>query len=154
MEVNLRKAEPDDAASISILFSSTIRAINSKDYDPHQIKVWSEVPDSGRWVKKISEQYFVLAEENVLLGFASLADDGLVDFFFVHKDYQGRKIGTTLMNEIEKIAKQKNINRLYAEVSITARPFFESRGFKLIKVFIKVFKETEFIDNLMEKNLT
>lgn len=154
MELKFRQPGIDRAKAITDLFSSTIKAVNSADYNPHQIMIWSSGNDISVWRKKISEQYFITAEhEGKLVGFASLAIDGLVDMFFVHKDFQRKGIGSQLLKEIEKNAIRLNIKRLYAEVSITAKPFFESQGFKLIKVFIKTFKETEFEDNLMEKYL-
>jgi len=158
MEIKLRQATVYDVNSISDLFSSTIKAINSRDYNPHQIEIWSEVSDPSKWFNKISEHYYAVAESNEnfnvqLVGFASLAPDGLVDFFFVHKDHQRKGIGNLLIRNIELNAIKQNIKKLYSEVSITARPFFEAMGFMLVKVFTKVYRETEFIDNLMEKHL-
>ncbi len=151
-EIKIRRAGLDRVKEVTELFTSTIRSINSKDYGPVQIEVWSTVTDMSGWRKRLSEQYFITADENgVIVGFASLTIEGLVDLFFVHKDHQRKKIGTLLMNEIERYARILNINKLFAEVSITALPFFEAKGFKLVKVFVKVHKETEFIDNLMEK---
>ena len=154
MEIKLRQATVHDVNSISDLFSSTIKAINSNDYNPQQIAIWSEVKDNSKWIQKISEQYYVVAQSaGQLVGFASLAPDGLVDYFFVHKDHQRKGIGNLLIKDIEENAGMQKLQRLYSEVSITARPFFEAMGFKLVKVFIKVYRETEFIDNLMEKYL-
>ncbi|MFW2570000.1 hypothetical protein [Legionella sp. 29fVS95] len=36
-------------------------------------------------------------------------------------------------NEIFKKANDLNLKRVFAEVSITAKPFFEAKGFKVIK---------------------
>lgn len=153
-EIKIRRAGIDRVKEITELFTSTIQSVNSKDYDPVQIDVWSTVSDMSVWRKRISEQYFITADQNgVIVGFASLSIEGLVDLFFVHKDHQRKKIGALLMNEIERYAGVLNIRRLFAEVSITARPFFEAKGFILVKVFVKVHKGTEFIDNLMEKYL-
>ena len=48
---------------------------------------------------------------------------------FVHKDFQGKGIATILLNEIERYATATGIIRITSEVSLTARPFFEQRGY-------------------------
>ena len=37
------------------------------------------------------------------------------------------------MEAIEHESKEKNIKKIYANVSITAKSFFESKGFKVVK---------------------
>ena len=48
---------------------------------------------------------------------------------FVHKDFQGKGIATALLNEIERHAIATGVTRITSEVSLTARPFFEKRGY-------------------------
>ena len=48
---------------------------------------------------------------------------------FIHKDFQGKGIATILLNEIERYATARGIMRITSEVSLTARPFFEKRGY-------------------------
>ena len=52
---------------------------------------------------------------------------------FVHKDFQGKGVATVLLNEIERYATAVGIKRIMSEVSLTARPFFEKRGFVVEK---------------------
>lgn len=51
------------------------------------------------------------------------------DHLFVHSDYQGKGIATAICSQLES-AVQENI---IAHVSITARPFFEKRGYRMVK---------------------
>ena len=48
---------------------------------------------------------------------------------FVHQDFQGKGIATMLLEEIERYAIITGIMRITSEVSLTARPFFEKRGY-------------------------
>ena len=48
---------------------------------------------------------------------------------FVHKDFQGKGIATMLLEEIERYAITSGIMRITSEVSLTARPFFEKKGY-------------------------
>jgi N-acetylglutamate synthase-like GNAT family acetyltransferase len=62
-----------------------------------------------------------------------LDPDGHIDCFYVHKDYQRRKIGQQMLDRLTRNAKGMGICRLYSEVSVTAVPFFEKNGFRMIR---------------------
>ena len=52
-----------------------------------------------------------------------------IDILFVHKDYQGKGIATAICDRLEKAVQ----NKVITNASITARAFFEKRGYKVIK---------------------
>ena len=58
-----------------------------------------------------------------------LKDISRLHSMFVHTDFQGKGIATILLNEIERYATATGIIRITSEVSLTARPFFEQRGY-------------------------
>ena len=60
--------------------------------------------------------------------FTILYKSGCLDFLYVHKNFQRQKIATALCNELEK---GFPVIKTYA--SVTAKPFFEKRGYKVIK---------------------
>lgn len=49
--------------------------------------------------------------------------------FYGHKDYQRKGVGRALFAAVEAKAGELGLRRLYAEVSITAKPFILSKGF-------------------------
>ena len=55
--------------------------------------------------------------------------DGHVDRFSAHAGHQGRGIGAALMRAVAEDAERIGVTRLLAEVSTTARPFFQCHGF-------------------------
>lgn len=55
------------------------------------------------------------------------------------------------MNEVVKIANDLDIKRVFAEVSITAKPFFESKGFKVVKQQVVNIRGVELTNFIMEK---
>lgn len=128
----IRVAGLADIKQLSELFENTISNINSKDYPDEEIIDWVSCgKDPLRWKELITALYFIVAEttDNQIVGFSSVSDDGYLHSMFVHKDFQNRGVATALYKEIEKFAFGKNIRTLTSEVSITARPFFERRGF-------------------------
>ena len=72
-------------------------------------------------------------EEGVIVGFGSVNDDGYMHTLFVHKDFQHQGVATSLYKHLEAYARERGAKRLTSEVSITAKPFFEKRGYKVVK---------------------
>ena len=68
-----------------------------------------------------------------MLGFSSMNGKGYLHSLFVHKNQQGKGIATQLLFEVERIAKQYGATEITSEVSLTARPFFEKKGYKVVK---------------------
>jgi len=131
MQLKLRLAKADDVDSIMNLFMETILQINNKDYNLEQIQAWAAAgKKKSRWLKKIKKQYFLLAvSRKKLVGFASLSQDGCLDYLYVHKDYQSRGIAQKMVTHLFEVAQQSNLKEIKSAVSITARPFFEKQGF-------------------------
>ena len=59
--------------------------------------------------------------------------EGYLHSMFVHKDWQGKGVATLLLSEVEKMARGYGVPRISAEVSITARPFFEKHGYGVVR---------------------
>lgn len=120
-----------DASQIAQLFHDTVRYVNIRDYSESQVQAWA--PDNIHfrdWQKVCSEKHTFIAEENgKITGFAELDKDGHIDCFYCHKNYQRKGIGQLLFQSLEKKAQNLGLKKLYAEVSITAKPFFHKIGF-------------------------
>ncbi len=51
----------------------------------------------------------------------------------LHKDFQRKGIATLLLSEVEQIAEQYGVTQITSEVSLTARTFFEKKGYEVVK---------------------
>ena len=160
--IKIRRAAANDIDEIKKLYYDTVTTVNAKDYDENQIKAWikpfletdTTTKDKRKFADKIIEQYFIVAMiDNIIGGFASLEDNGYLDFMYVHKDYQRQGIAKALLTELENYAHEKNIEELDAVVSITARGFFEKYGFVKIREDIVEVRGAIFHDNIMVKKL-
>lgn len=109
--------------------------MNLKDYTPAQLDAWaSKNINNDKWNKSLSENYTIVVEsDGVIIGFGDLDDKGYFNRLFVHKNFQRRGIARLIECEIEKYAKAKNITLITTEASITAKPFFEQCGYRVIK---------------------
>lgn len=150
----LRAYRHDDKRQLQQLFFDTVHKVNARDYSPDQLDAWAPLePDRESWARLDDQFCFVVELQKMPVGFASLTREGLLDFLFVHKDFQGRGIATALLQQVERLAKKKGIERLQTESSLTARGFFEKNGFVLLSENKKLLHGQEFANFSMEKSL-
>jgi len=154
-EVKIRKGTVDDLKEIKQLFVETISSVCKHDYNSEQIEIWtSSTEDQNRWSNIILNQLVLIAIfERHIVGFATLMDSNHIDLFYVHKDYQGKKIAGMLYAEIEKEALREKQKVLSSNVSITAKHFFKRMGFKVIKRQTVLRKKVKFTNYKMKKEL-
>lgn len=132
----IKSYEKQDATYLASIYFNIIHNINAKDYSSEQINAWAPITslETEGWVKKWEKILPIVAVLNQqVVGFAEFKNNGYIDCFYCHYEYQGCGIGTALMSEIEDKARKSNIKRIFAEVSITAKPFFEAKGFNVVK---------------------
>ena len=131
--MRIREATVNDLKELQELYRGTITIVNRKDYTLEQIEAWASTANrTESLTRKIIEQHFYVAEENnQIAGFASLENSGHLDMMYVHKDFQNKGIATHLLNRILDKARLMGLTIIDTDASITARPFFEKRGFKL-----------------------
>lgn len=132
--MNFRIATIQDLKEMQQLYVETIQSVCRQDYNQEQINAWtSSVENTARWLDIIQNQWVLLAEINHDLGgYGTLKEGGYIDLFYVHKDFQRLGIAGKLLFRLEREALKSQAERLTADVSITAKPFFEKNGFQVI----------------------
>ena len=128
----IRAALQSDAVELKKLFQNTVLAINRRDYSQAEVEDWASCGDDLSNIENmIKTHYFIVAvnQQSEIVGFSSITSQGYLHSMFVHKDFQGEGIATMLLNEIEQYAITNGIMRITSEVSLTARPFFEKKGY-------------------------
>ena len=130
--ITIREALAEDLDAILNLFVESIEATCSVDYSPAQIKAWTaSVQDRSKWFDRLTKQYFVVAEAlGYLLGFASMENDNYVDLMYVNHKFQGQGVAKGLLHHLLECTTESKIT---THASITAKPFFERNGFKVVK---------------------
>jgi N-acetylglutamate synthase-like GNAT family acetyltransferase len=153
MEITLRKAQLTDVEAIRQLFFETITEVNSRDYSPDQISIWSaSAGHSLKWMERVIKHYFIVAvAQKKIVGFAALTGSGDFDCLYVHKDFQRNGVGQLLLNHIEQEATKRALSLITSDVSITAKPFFQRNGYEQVKINRKKRNGMVFITYAMEK---
>ncbi len=151
----IRNYRAGDAPEIVRLFFETIRSVNRADYSEAQVEAWApNVPDPQEWhVRMAGRQTLVSELGDEVVGFAELEDDGHLDMLYVRKDALGRGVGQRLYEAVERKARSQGLGRIFTEASVTAKPFFERRGFRIVREQIVVVRGVGMTNFVMEKDL-
>ncbi|MEH1804027.1 GNAT family N-acetyltransferase [Nostoc sp.] len=149
----IRIYEIADTKEIMKLFYDTIHEVNIRDYTEEQVAAWAPANmDIEVWIKNLGSKFTYVAEEDKIIGFGELEANGHIDRFYCHKDFQRKGVGKKILEQIELKAKSLGVEKLFTEASITAKPFFESQGFIVIKKQEVERRGQKLINFVMEKD--
>lgn len=127
----IREYQPSDCKELAELFYNTVHTINAKDYTKEQLDAWATGKiNLENWDQSFQEHYSIVAVDNsIIVGFGDMDKTGYLDRLFVHADYQRKGVATAICNRLEQAAQGKVVTHS----SITAKAFFEKRGYKIIE---------------------
>ena len=128
----LRKYAKTDCAELAELFYDTVHTVNAKDYTREQLDAWAtgEI-NLEEWDESFQAHLTVVAEmDGKIVGFGDMDKTGYLDRLYVHKDYQRRGVATAICDALEQNTKAAEF---ITHASITARPFFEKRGYTVVR---------------------
>ena len=148
----LRSFRPADAPALRRLFYDTVHAVCAADYTPAQLDAWAPADyDAAAWETSLRSRTTLAAEEDGrLLGFGNIGPDGYLDLLYVRKDRQHQGIATVLCDFLETLYP---VDRVTVHASITARPFFEARGYRVLRAQ-QVERRGQLLTNyVMEKEM-
>lgn len=131
--MRIRAYQPADCRALTELFYETVHTVTVRDYTAAQRDAWATGQvDLAAWDASLQAHVSLVVEEDgVLIGFADLdAATGYLDRLYVHKDYQRQGIATALCDALEQATAA---DTLTTHASITARPFFEQRGYRVVR---------------------
>lgn len=135
MAVVIRPFQIGDEDALRELFFQSIHQSCQADYSSAQLAAWAPKDyDTALWKQRIGKiNPFIATLDKHIAGYADLQLDGYIDHFFCHPQFRGRGVAKALMAAILSKAQQLSYPRLYSQVSITAKPFFEYSGFQAVR---------------------
>jgi putative acetyltransferase len=156
-EISTREYRPDDIQALANIYFNTIHKINIQHYTEEQVDVWapkSSVENTEGWAKKFPRtKPIIAAVGDDIVGFAEFEPNGHIDCFYCHHEWIQKGVGSALMREILQRAKDNHIDLIFSEVSITAKPFFEKWGFRIVNQQTIVRKGVELTNFKMERTV-
>ena len=133
--MNIRKYHSEDWQEVVKLFYETVHSVNSADYTEKQLDAW--VPKNMNLPElenRLLNNYTVVTENNgIIVGFGNVNGTGYFDCLYTHKDYQRRGVASLIADDIEKYFYNQGVQIITTDSSITAKPFFEKRGYLVLQ---------------------
>ncbi|OPH52009.1 acetyltransferase [Paenibacillus ferrarius] len=156
--MDIRKFRDTDINQIVSLFYETVHSVNKRDYSQEQLDAWAPKDEVtlklNTWKDSLSHNVTYVAEiEGEIVGFSDITQYGHLDRLFIHKDYQGQGIASALVNMLEFEARGLGLIEIDTEASITAKPFFERHGYRMIQSQVVERKGVKLVNFKMVKNL-
>lgn len=154
--MDIQPYSADKAKEVAELFHQSVHAIAPSLYTLEQKEAWAPTPvDYERWSQrlKVKQPYLALIE-NCVVGFIELEADGHIDCTYTHPNFQGRGVASALYEHLLAEARARNVKRLYVEASLVAKPFFEHRGFSMVKKNEVQRNGVSLVNFLMERYLS
>lgn len=151
-EIKIHPAHLDDGKQIGQIIYDTVRSINRKDYSQQQVEAWAPDP----FIFSTYEESFAYVAElrGLIVGFGNLTSSGYLHRFYVHKDFQGQRIGSLLLKFLEDKAQSLGLKKITTEASITAKPFFLAKGWFVEEQKTKIWRDVSFINYKMCKKIS
>jgi len=122
----------EESAVWEVYFAATRKSI-ARDYHADLIDRWApHNQDMSQWAVRLAQKNpFVAIVNEEIVGMAEIEPDGFIDYFYVHPTWQSRGVGKALLVALESEAAKLGVSVISADVSITAKGFFLSRGFRV-----------------------
>jgi len=116
------------------LFRDSVRLGARRNYTPEQLVAWApDEIDRESWnLRLAASSAWIAARGERVAGFITLEPEGHIDLLYVAPEVQGEGIASALLQHLEGAARSRGLARLSTDASMTARPFFERRGFHVI----------------------
>jgi putative acetyltransferase len=153
MQPLIRRYQAADLDAVIGVFLQSIREVASHDYDAGQIDAWAQA-DRAVWARRrLDRPTWVAVINATVVGFSDLKSSGHIDMLFVHPECQRKGVAAALLGEVERAARYQHVRALDTDASITARPFFEAHGFRVVRPQVVVLRGQRLTNFRMEKRL-
>jgi len=131
-QIAVRRATAEDSEAVYEIVLQALRETNARDYPASVIdRLVLTLPNKVASDLEASHAFVAIVAGRVV-GTASLSGQ-TVSSVYVHPDYQRGGVATRLMDAVEKAAIAQSVRTLNVQSSVTAQPFYEKRGFKIVR---------------------
>lgn len=97
---------------------------------------------------------YIIKKNNKIVGFFEFETDGHIGCFYVHHNSQRQGIGNMMISKIIDLAEEQRLDEIFAEVSITAKSFFEQNSFITQNKNMITIDNVEFINYIMIRQMS
>lgn len=154
--MQIRPFQPSDAQAIFDLRQETIAKVNAQDYSPAIIEDWltTRAVEDFRQLKT-GHKCLVAVIDNQPVGFCEYRlneKEGEIYRMYIDHTKIKQGIGSKLLAKAEAELIRLGCSKITVESSITARKFYEKKGYKLVEKVIRNYNKLDMEVYLLEKN--
>lgn len=114
------------------LFEQSVCRLGPAHYSPEQVEQWARGAHHPGLASQLREHHgWVIEQDDVPLGFATLSDDGHLSLLYVSADHPRQGLGTLLLERVLAAANQMGLGSLTTEASAFSLALFLRHGFLL-----------------------
>lgn len=154
--MNVREAVPPDGEEIRAVHVDSIAGLGPEAYTREQVDAWAkgcESADYSAAIESEGRQFVVAERDGDVVGFSSLtfesseeyeADvDAEVTAVYVHPSVVRRGVGSKLYAELERRAREREVQTLGLSASLNAVSFYEHHGYERVREYRHEFSARE-----------
>lgn len=130
--IRYQRLRPEmNTAPLLTLYRRSIASVDDGLYSPSQRLAWAQwAEDAVSADVQLRRGLTIMAlADGSAVGFAQLHPAHLVNMLYVDDGWQKQGIGTTLVNQLETIARQQGVATLTTRASDASLPLFQRLGF-------------------------
>lgn len=143
--MEVREATSADVEAIRRVHEVSIQELGRETYDATQVEAWAAGVQSADYAAVTDEghYYTVAVDEGTVVGFATLARaapdgyeadvDAEVTAVYVHPDTAREGVGTALLGDLERQAREEGCATLGLTASTNAVPFYAHHGYERVR---------------------
>jgi putative acetyltransferase len=153
--MEIRRYEIGEEEAVWAVYYAATHESLARDYHRDLLERWApRDPDMNRWAARLAQKNpFVAIVDGQIVGLGEIETDGFIDYFYVHPKWQGTGVGKALFAALECEAAKAGAKVIFANVSVTAKSFFLSRGFTVTESKSNVILGHPAPNFRMQKNL-
>ena len=133
--LSLRRPSLNDVPHTLRIFRDAVRHGAESCYNEAERNAWApSVMDAGSWMRsRLAQPTWVAEIRGAVVGFSDLTNDGEIGMLYVDPRFTRRGVGSALLAEVERQAREDGRVNLHARVSLVAEPVFTRAGFVVVR---------------------
>jgi putative acetyltransferase len=130
--MRIRRAVEGDVQDIRRIHQAAIRQVCSSDYPVTVISAWLAGNSDERYLQRIKDASFWVAEEHVSLGFGCVCiEQSKLEALFLAPEARGNGIAAALLQHLEQVAVGAGVDVLSLDSSLSAKAFYAKHGYRV-----------------------